>query len=174
VQSLSSDTTASTEDNAAILGSEDIYNCLESLFTSFGERFSRAVSADVSSSLDLIGVLVLIDSLLMHAGVAGETDFKPSPHSGYRFPASLVVPKLLTNRLEAEKHNVLRRLDQFIAEQITWIQGSKGSLSDAKLLGISPAMCKFPYFMDLVDELTFGQVGHAATIACLPVLNCKL
>ena len=101
---------------------------------------------------------MLIDSLLMHTGTAGGADFTPSAHSGYRFPASLIIPKLIISRLEAEKSNLLRRLDLFIVEQIAWIQGSKGALSDAKLLGISPAMSKFPYFMDVIDELTFGQV----------------
>lgn len=160
------DVATATQEEAVSEHAESI----EELFSIFKDKFLKIMIEQVNS-MEILAVLVLIECLLQHElnrqqsalNKSAESDQNPSPiqkidHSAFVFQATLELPKPVFEVLSSAKLLLLDKMEQFIVEQVNWIVSGKGGLSDAKMLGLFPAICKFPVFLDTIEELSGHQV----------------
>lgn len=114
---------------------------------------------DHVKAMDTLSVLTFVEAMLQY----GRHDSSVSknsvePVAGYLFPEAFKIPGFVLNVLSEAKDVLLERLDQFISEEVQWIQSGKGGLADAKMLGVFPAVAKFPAFLDVVENFSGLEV----------------
>ena len=77
---------------------------------------------------------------------------------GYSFPEAFKLPGFVITVLSEAKGILMERFDQFVSDEVQWIQSGKGGLVDTKMLGVFPAITKFPSFLDIVGDLSGPEV----------------
>lgn len=140
---------------------------MDEIFSIFHERMIKIVSSsDQVNAMEIVAVLSFVDSILKyHDTITQSRDVASMliedeviDAGPYSIPSSFRLPRLVVSILMESREILERRLNDFIADEVNWIQSGKGGLTDAKMLGVFPAFQKFPLLLDVVEELTGSQV----------------
>lgn len=135
------------------------------MFSVLREKIIKIISSpEHVNGMEILATLIFVESVLRYNSLRNQpngqsTSLEDVINVGvYTFPTVLQVPRFVSSVLDEAKDMLLIRLDQFIADEITWIQSGKGGTADAKMLGIFPSFQKFPILLDIVEDLTGAQV----------------
>jgi hypothetical protein len=142
------------------------------VFVMINERLLKlAGSSDLFGSLDIAALLITIDRLVRDQDERVNVHIKYSDatprvisrtnSSSASFVSQFVgdIPSVVLQSLLEARTVLLARFDQFLSEQLLWIQAGKGgSAADAKRLVVFPLFAKLPFFFDQLQEYCCGEV----------------
>jgi hypothetical protein len=161
-------TSASTE-------SISVADAEKELFVMCNERLLKlAGSTDFFGSLDIAALLITVDRLIRDQGVDERVNtqmkyidattriISRTDSTSASFVSQFVgdIPSVVLHALLEARTQLLARFEQFLSEQILWIQSGKGgSAADAKRLGVFPLFAKLPFLFDQLQEYCCGEVS---------------